>query len=393
MKVFSYITFMLIMAGLGASDALRGVFAPIFCNHFALGSLGFSLIVTVGYAGNLIFLLAGSSFADRFGKKRVSAIILLLWIFSLLLYILTDNYVLLLVGMFVSMGTSTLLNTMVNIMTPLIFVSAPALMVNTLFFMQGIGTSGSQALAGRFASSFASWKVVNVILLTLGIIGFILFIFVKIQEPKNLNQPSEKGNSHAGNGGYLEVVKNKAFVFLFLMFGFYFIAEHGVLNWLVLYGRNQFSLSQGTASLYLSLFFGGITVGRLLFAPIVQKLGIRRSLNFFGATGSILYVASLVLTAVFKIPSFLIVLAFSGLILSILYPTMVLFIRNFYDESIISTAAGTIISVATIFDISFNLLFGKAVDLYGFSKSIFILPVCMVLFYVTIFFCNKKAQN
>ena len=424
-SVFSYITMMVIMIALGASDSMRGVFSPVFKEHFALDSAGFSLIVTVSYLGNLVFLLFGSNLADRFGLKRVFLCVLLCWIGAVLLYILTDNYYVLLACMFVTMGTSTLMNTFINLMSPLLFIAAPQLAVNTLFFVQGIGTSGSQALAGNFATTFSDWRITNGILLAIGAAGFLLLLGVKVSR----NSPDAKssaeqevvpsadiaeaaaggsdssqlcpeqksaeksGGSEQQSGGkvsFRDVIKNKAFLLFVLMFGFYFIAEHGILNWLVLYCTDEFAFSQGKASVYLSLFFGGMTLGRLVLAPIVQKLGTSKSLKVFGGVGAALYVAGLAGAACFGLFAqggavsavLLYVLAFSGFIISIVYPMMVMFIRSFFDESVISTATGTVISVATLFDIGFNMIFGKLADKVGFTYIILILPVSMVLYYV-----------
>jgi len=397
-SVFSYITMMVIMIALGASDSMRGVFSPVFKEHFALDSAGFSLIVTVSYLGNLVFLLFGSNLADRFGLKRVFLCVLLCWIGAVLLYILTDNYYVLLACMFVTMGTSTLMNTFINLMSPLLFVAAPQLAVNTLFFVQGIGTSGSQALAGNFATTFSDWRITNGILLAIGAAGFLLLLGVKVSQKKPgedvaTQEAAREEDSSQKSGGkvsFRDVLKNKAFLLFVLMFGFYFIAEHGILNWIVLYCTDKFAFSQGKASVYLSLFFGGMTLGRLVLAPIVQKLGTSKSLKVFGGIGAALYVVGLAGAACMGLfvqsgsvsAVLLYVLAFSGFIMSIVYPMMVMFIRSFFDESMISTATGTVISVATLFDIGFNMIFGKLADKVGFTYIILILPVSMVLYYV-----------
>ena len=45
-KTMIFTSFMMIMIGLGASDALRGVFAPIFQSHFRLNTVQLSMIIT-----------------------------------------------------------------------------------------------------------------------------------------------------------------------------------------------------------------------------------------------------------------------------------------------------------------------------------------------------------
>ena len=60
---------------------------------------------------------------------------------------------------------------------------------------------------------------------------------------------------------------NYLWIVMVVIFGVYFIAEHGMLNWFVIYGTNALGLEQGKAANYMALFFGGMTVGRLVFSP------------------------------------------------------------------------------------------------------------------------------
>ena len=151
---------MLIMIALGASDSMRGIFSGIFETHFSLNKNQVGMIVTVSYTGNLVFMLFGSRLADSCGKKKVCFAVLSLWMAAILLYLVTDNYYCLLAGMFVSMGASTLMNTLINILSPSFFGLNAGMIVNTLFFTQGIGTSANQNLAGRFAQDYGSFRLV-----------------------------------------------------------------------------------------------------------------------------------------------------------------------------------------------------------------------------------------
>ena len=166
------------------------------------------------------------------------------------------------------------------------------------------------------------------------------------------------------------------FWLLVLMMGFYFIGEHGIMNWMLTYCMNALQMPSHTASTYLSIFWGGMTVGRLVFAPVVQKLGVRKSLKYFGGAGTVLFV-----TGVLSGSKGVILLSSSGLLISILYPTMVLFFQQIYPVSVVATKTGAIISAATIADIVFNAGFGALSDSMGIQISFLILPVCMVLYY------------
>lgn len=382
-NTMAYVSFMVIMIALGASDAMRGVFAPIFQNHFVLSTTQLSMIVTVSYVGNLFFLLYGGKFADRYNQKTVGIVVMLLWLAAISIYLLTDNYYCLLIGMFFSMGASTLMNTMINIMTPMIFVGAPTMIINTLFFTQGIGTTGSQKLVGMYAQGFSSWKTVNLVLIVVGIIGVVLLSLTGIPN-RNKDLVKEKESEHS----FKEVMGNPAFFYLILILGFYFVAEHGILNWFVTYATKQLNFTVAQASTYLSIFFGGITIGRLIFAPVVHKLGIHKSITAFGGVGMLLYTLGILFGK-----NTILLLSGAGLFFSILYPTLIMMIQHYYNKSIIATATGMIISVATLFDILFNALFGKVVDIIGFSNSFLILPSCMILFYIcyNIFKTKVKA--
>ena len=54
-KWIAFLCFAFLMAGLGANDALRGIFAPVFQNRYDLSGSQLSLIVTISYVGNLLF--------------------------------------------------------------------------------------------------------------------------------------------------------------------------------------------------------------------------------------------------------------------------------------------------------------------------------------------------
>ncbi len=373
-KILIYIAFALIMAGLGASDSQRGIFAGIFEKHFDLTMSRVSLIVTVSYIGNLVFILLGSRLADRFEKKKVFVCASFLWMAGLLLYVLTDNYYALLVGMFVTMGTSTLMNTMMNIMSPMVFGASAGMLINTLFFTQGIGTTANQNITGRLATDYGSFRLVNIILICLGIAGTLIVLMVKFPEEKEEKGQDVSEQRTVGVTG--KIIKNPAFFLFVFIFGFYFIAEHGIMNWWKTYLERSPGFDSGKAAVYLSIFFGGMTLGRLIFSPFVSKLGEMKSMLIFGGAGTVLYIAGLAggtHTAL--------LLSISGLFISIVYPTMVLFIRRFFPGSIVSSATGMVISTATVFDIAFNFIFGRLVENSGFTNVMFIFPVSMGIFY------------
>ena len=361
--------FGVLMLGLGSSDSLRGIFSPVFQEHYSVGGRGLSMMVVISYVGNLLFLSVGGKMMDTFDQKKVAMGMLGIWMAAVLLNVLTDSYPMILLSMFLALGASTMLNTTVNLLTPMVCAGYAGMMVNIFFFIQGIGTSGSQFLLGRFAFSYDGWKMINGVLFAVGLVSLVLFAMVNLKPEKIKPKTIQKKKPQDMPGASI-------FWLLVLMMGFYFIGEHGIMNWMLTYCMNALQMPSHTASTYLSIFWGGMTVGRLVFAPVVQKLGVRKSLKYFGGAGTVLFV-----TGVLSGSKGVILLSSSGLLISILYPTMVLFFQQIYPVSVVATKTGAIISAATIADIVFNAGFGALSDSMGIQISFLILPVCMVLYY------------
>lgn len=382
--------FMLIMIGLGISDSNRGVFSGIFERDLALTKPQVSMIVTVSYVGNLLFMLFGSRAADKMDKKKACIGILGLWVLAQALFFFTDNYVCLLIGMFISMGASTLMNTMMNILSPYFFGVMAGLYVNVLFFVQGIGTSGNQKLTGTLAGSYGDYRLVCGGLGILGLVCLVILGFVRFEgqvdkkEIANVVEPvsSEAARSKTFSKESAEKKGNMkslggAVAAMGLVFGFYFVAEHGIMNWWAMYCSQGLALDNSKASTSVSLFFGTMTLGRLVLAPLVQRLGSRRSIVILGGLGSAVYILGVLLGG-----NGVWLLGLSGIFISIVYPTIVLFLQELFPKEIITTATGAVISVGTLFDIGFNAVFGSLVEAAGFGVCRVIFPVAILIFYV-----------
>lgn len=437
-----YLILGLLMLGLGSSDALRGVFAPVFREHFALNTSQLSLIITISYIGNFVFMLLGGRLSDHFGLRRAFCGSLCCWIGAEALYLLTDHFPALLVGVFFAMGTSTLLNMLMNVMSPRLF-TVPGAAINILFFVQAIGTTLTQGGIGRLATSFLAWKLVSLGLLLIGVIALLAFARLssgdaglsydrRIREElvgeisrevgeKTVGELSREvseeaageinkrisretaGNIHKKERGatgegipqkaagmvserkkppypeekespYIMILYRPAFWLFILIFGTYFIGEHGVMNWMNIYCRDGLGMSARDAALIPSLFYGGMMLGRLLFAPVIAKLKIRKALLIFLGSGTAVYILSFVLGQ----RAFFLLFA-AGLGLSVIYPTMTMCIQLYFHRELTTTATGAIMSVGTLFDIGFNAIFGLVIARVGYGMGMMILPLAMCL--------------
>ena len=362
-NVITFAAFLILMVGLGANDAMRGIFSTIFSAHFQLSTAQLSQIVTVSYIGNLVFLAVGGFGVDLLGRRKAMLLYTFLWSAAMLLFATTDSYLLMLVGMFFAMGTSTLLNTNMNLITTGMFAAAPGFFVNFLFFIQGIGTSGSQShrqlgygyfqLAHRGVGAAGHWRSGHGAVRAVPHAGG--------AGAENRGQGIPQGN-HGLPGISAAGADHRAV--------FHCGTRH---HELVSYATNALEVPMGQAANYTAVFFGCVMVGRLVLSSLVDKLGIYRCLRLFATSSAVLYTVGVLLGA----PG-LWLLAASGLLFSILYPTLVMLIPRFWPSHAASSASGLVLSVASLADILFNAVFGSLVDAIGYRTSFLIMPACMV---------------
>lgn len=364
---------------LGASDALRGVFLPVLRETFSLSQTTGSVLIMLSYVGNLIFLVAGGALIGRMKRRHFFAMMTLFWLSAVAAYAFTQNVLVIYCGILFSMGASTMLSTTVNLTTPLLFAS-PALMVNVLNFSVGLGMSASQNIGGRFADHFSAWQTANWLILLCGSVMLVLLLFLRIPEPDTpVSAPQQPVRT---------VFSHPAAKYLLLCVGCYCIAEHGLQNWLVTYGSEHLGFSRADSARFLSYFFIGITVGRLIFAPLVQRLGIMRSLLMFVTGAGVLYIAGILLGKSGIVP-----LCISGLAISVLWPTTVLLIGSYYPPESQGAAVSWISGLANLFDIAFNACFGWVIQQLGFGRAIMILPISMLGCCISLYLLNIRCKQ
>lgn len=359
-----YFTCALLMILLGTSDALRGIFSPLFLKEFGLSMSQISIIVSASYLGNLVCLLFGGVILDKVGSKKSMVGFIILLICSELLLLLGSKYAFLLLVFFFSLGLSTLLNTTMIFLSREFSAKNPLFYLNVLFFLQGIGTSLSQLVLTRFSSSLAVWNGVIVALAVLLIpVGFILL---------TSKFSSEKQEENKSNEGSKAKVNKGAIALLALSLAFYLIAEHGVTNYIVLYGTEFLRMDAGKVGLMLSLFSFGILSGRLILATVSDKLGGAKMVFICLLSALICY------SIVFAFNA-LPLLFLCGFAVSIVYPTLTDLSKSYVPSSMSARATTIVVSLASILDIGFNFVFGSVIESIGYAKSMAILPISLLL--------------
>lgn len=352
-----------LMVLLGTSDAMRGIFTPLFREGYGFSVEQLGVIVSLSYVGNLLCLLAGGVVLDAMGRRRALVVFILLLAASELLLLQGSRFSFLAVGFFLTLGLSTLLNATVNLISSEFSEKKKLAVVNSLFFIQGVGTSGSQLVFSHYASSQAAFTgLVSVLAVTLALLSLPFFL-TRSFAPKVRQAVTKEGTGKTDVGGVALLTGALAF---------YLIAEHGVTNYLILYGSEHLKQSAATAGTALALFSAGIMVGRLLLATMVDRVGPNRIITLSLALGSGAYIAAFA-------TNHLNILFFAGLFVAVVYPSIVAVVSGYAPPALRSRVTTGVISIASLADVLFNLGFGRIVGSLGYGVAMALLCVSLVI--------------
>ncbi len=352
----------LLMVILGVSDALRGIFTPLFTSVFGFSMSQVGFIVSASYLGNLICLLFGGMILDRIGRKKAMSLFIIALALSEILLLFGSNYGILVIGFFLSLGISTLLNTTLNLLSDSFSATKSLMLLNALFFLQGIGTSGSQLVLSRFSSSQSVWNGTLIAMAVLLIPLSVIVMRLKDEGKASSSADKETAGTQKTETGMI--------ILIALTLGLYLIAEHGITNYIIMYGTEYVKISAAEAGLALSLYSAGIMIGRLVLGTIVDRIGAEKMLFIS------LVAATVIASAAFAL-SILPLLFLVGLSISIVYPTTVSLVRKHAPASLGARATTIAVSAASILDVIFNAVFGRAIDSFGYGSSMPVLCIAL----------------
>ena len=352
---FLFLVSALLMILLGVNDALRGIFTPLFTAVFGFSTAQVGVIVSASYLGNLTCLLFGGMILDKIGRKKAMAAFIAALALSEVLLVFGSAFPILIIGFFLSLGISTLLNTTINLLSDTFPPSRSLMYLSILFFLQGIGTSGSQLILTRYASSVAVWHGV---LISLAVLLIPLFLAVLWMDMGTDVRISDEGAGRKEKSG----IRYMPLILITISLGLYTITEHGITNYIMLYGTEYLKLSAENVGLGLALYSAGIMSGRLILSPVIDKVGAGRMVL-------ISIIAGFVFSSIVFSSDILPLLFFVGFGISIVYPTTVSLFRRYVPLSLGARVTTIAISIASILDVIFNAVFGKAIDIFGYGFS------------------------
>lgn len=375
------IIFIFVFMILGAfAENVRGVFIPLFKKDFSINDTNIGLILTISSLGYIIFTYVGGILCEKIGQKKVLTLGLLAIIISLLGLGLFKLYGLFLVSMFILNIGLALISIAINTITPILFVSFQAVLMNLTHFCYGLGSTIIQRTSGILVFEGISWRTIYLAEAIIFLIVLVLFMPVKVP-----NSHKSKGESKSKIKNS-DIFKNKLLYFYMLGLGFYVFAELGTGNWFVNYMESIYSFDKSRSSLYLSLFFGVFTFGRLVGGFIVEKIGYFKTVYI-----SLIIALIFNLTGLFLGEKGMIIVSLSGLFFAVTFPTMILSVSKVFKEHS-AYATGVIVTATSSTNMLLNMLMGYLNDSIGVAKAFYLIPISLIISVIFIFTIYKNVN-
>ncbi|MCT4661990.1 MAG: MFS transporter [Tissierellales bacterium] len=370
------IGFMLLLA---AMDSLRGVFIPVFKEVFNVKNTQMGFLLTASSLGYILGTYVSGHLCDLFGQKKLIVIGGLLVVASIPLVTLGGSYAMLLCALLLMNVGASFIALGINTMVPLILVSFQSVLMNFVHFAYGFGSMMTQYSAGDLIYRGISWQSIYVFI---GIYAFVLcMLSLIIKMPRAERAGAENEGSHA------QIFKMPVLYIYSACLGFYVAAEMCTGNWMINYLKDGFTFNQKDAAFYSALFFGCLTVGRLIGGAITERFGYIKTVSVFLGINAILFPISMMLGA-----NGVYLIAMTGFFCSIVFPTIVLSLSHVF-KSKASYVTGIVVTFASATAMFANIIIGFVNDLFGVEAGFGLIGAFYVMSFIMAITLLKKVGS
>lgn len=263
----------IVFISLGLPDSIFGTAWPVLHTDLGLNESFASVYsIIVGLCTASVSLVAGISIR-KFGTGKVTLVSILLTVIGLFGISFAPNiFVMIIFAVILGYGAGAIDTGLNN------FVSLhyKAQHMNWLHCFWGVGVTVSPIIMSFFLRGESSWRGGY---RAVGGIQFAIFLITLISMPlwkKAENGKAEEVSSdetkEKKDKSVFELFKTKGLIPSILSLGFYFGMENLLGTWGASYLVHVFSLDASLAARWVSLYFGGIMLGRLAAGFAAMKL-------------------------------------------------------------------------------------------------------------------------
>ncbi len=262
----------IVFISLGLPDSLFGVSWPVVHVDFGIDESFASLysVITAFCTGGISFI--AGPLIRKFGTGKVTFCSILLTSLGLVGISFSPNIVVMMLCAVIMGYGAGAIDTGLNNYVSLHY---EARHMNWLHCFWGVGVTLSPVIMSAFlGTESGSWRngYRVIALLQFGIAMLVLMTLKRWNaKPKEINS-REETETEKPKKGFFALIKTKGVLTSILSLGFYCAGEFMIGTWGATYAVNVFALSPDEAAKWISLFFGGIMLGRVVAGFVSMKL-------------------------------------------------------------------------------------------------------------------------
>ncbi|HPT62889.1 MAG TPA: MFS transporter [Candidatus Atribacteria bacterium] len=358
--------FALIVIGLGLSG--MGVVIPEMAQHFSVSYSVVGRVFLFHGLGHLLSILIAGILGDIIDQVSILrlGIFLSLAGFGGISFLPSFSLVM---ASFLLMGVGLgFIDAMVNPIATSIFTERSASSLNIIHAFFGLGSLAAPRLYSFLVVEGYGWRNLYQICTLFTLVTLIIFLFPFI--PRK-NQPSQFKE-------LLGVFKQPVLWLMGFTTLFYAGGVSTLNGWLVSY-LEEGGVKRGEGAIFLSYFWLGIMLGRLILSPISDKIGHLNTIRL-NALGGIVFI-SLFLLLPFHSTSVLLLLFGTGFMLSTLIPTTVSYAIATFPE-VTSTASSWVLFNNSLGSFLFPWLGGVIGTAFSLRLTMIFVPLFLILMFL-----------
>lgn len=365
----------------GVASTISGPLLPFIRVDYRFSLSQTGSLFSAQFAGFVLSVLVGGVVADVWGKRLFVLVGTAVLTCGLALVGCFHSRRLLAIGFFMMGvgfgGFDAGLSPLVGDLNP----ERRGLALNLLHMFLGVGALLGPFWARHFAAALGAWR--HVYSITAACSSAFLLVFASYPIPK-YSQARNAGFGYLGT-----LLCDKRLVLLALLMCAYVGLESGVNGWTFSFMTEAIGSTSPLATYTLSLFWGSLTLGRLVAAYISERLGYKLVILSCCA-GSLLAGAPGVMGL--GVYATMISCAALGFFFSGIFPTVLAQGTSYFPRST-GTVAGILIAAGAAGGALVPWLIGVVADTYDLSRGMAVIPLGCALMLVLSFINNRLSRS
>ena len=392
----------------GGTDASKSVYLPLIQQYYHLGYDYQGLFVFTSCLGYTLFSLVIGYLLKRLGIKWTLFIGVAILIVAFLCGIVVPNVWLVLAALVVGGVGQVFLDVGTNTWATMLFTSHKAVMMNLLHCFYGFGATVGPTLTGAISKKLEmSYRGTFIAILILLALAIVVVLFIPKQDESQPTETAEakitetveaktaetiEAQSVEANPKssmtILSALKHPVVILLGLAQGCIAGTESITTNWAPIYLRDLYGWDPQTKGAYfVTVFFTGYTISRLLSGFLIDAVG---EINSLIIVLPILIVVYIVGFALGERGTY--VLMSTGVFVAPLFPTL-LTVAMIYFGKDVETCTCVILFTYMVFSQTIQLIVGLVCRYCGVQWGYRIVVILMTIVFCVLFFVKSHLKK